>query len=282
MVKKAVLIGINYKGQEGALSGCINDINNIKDILINNCDYNPNNVKILSEETSILPNRKNIEENINWLVSNLLPNDVLYLHYSGHGSYIKDTSGDETDGKDEVIIPLDYQSKGVITDDWLFTNLVSKIPQNVTLWAFMDCCHSGTMIDLKYNYKSMCQYKNGKVNSKTVYNPTEWNDKFAFSIEKTKDVVGNIYLFSGCLDSQTSADAHIENKYQGAFTYCFVQLLKGNMSKTTDGKTRFKNGTIKLRNVLKEINGRLDINNFTQDSQLSISKQSDLERTLDL
>lgn len=282
MVKKALLIGINYKGQDGELNGCINDINNIRDVLVNNCDYDINNIRMLSEESSVLPTRKNIEDNIRWLVSNLLPNDVLYLHYSGHGTFITDRSGDESDGKDEVIVPLDYQQRGVISDDWLFSNMVERIPQNVTLWAFMDCCHSGTMVDLKYNYKSMCEYRNGKVNSNLVYNPREWTDRFSFSVERTKDVLGNIYLFSGSLDTQTAADAFIASKYQGAFTHCFLELLKGNLITTGDGKMRFRNGVIKLRNVLKEINCRLDISNYSQDSQLSISKQSDLERTLDL
>ena len=33
-MKKALLIGINYTGQNVQLNGCVNDINNIKNILI--------------------------------------------------------------------------------------------------------------------------------------------------------------------------------------------------------------------------------------------------------
>lgn len=36
---------------------------------------------------------------------------------SGHGGQVKDRNGDEKDGYDEVIFPLDYQRAGYIVDD---------------------------------------------------------------------------------------------------------------------------------------------------------------------
>jgi len=282
MVKKAVLIGINYNNSSSALNGCINDVNNIRNILINNCGYNPSNIRLLTEESQILPIRDNMEKNITWLVSNNVAGDTLFFYYSGHGSSIKDNNADETDGKDEVLVPLDYTTKGVITDDWLFNNMAAQVPANVTLWAFTDCCHSGTMIDLKYNYNSMCALKTGTIQAGMQYNSSEWNDKFSFNMERSRDLPGNVYLFSGCQDPQTSADAFINRVHQGAFTYCLVEFMKTNMTRMPDGSFRFNNGTVKLRNLLKEVNCRLDINGFGgQDTQLSMTKQSDFERTFD-
>jgi hypothetical protein len=283
MVKKAVLVGINYKGSDAQLNGCINDIRNINNILINNCEYKSENIRILTEEHAISPTKKNMEDNINWLVRDIKAGDTLIFYYSGHGANINDRNGDETDGKDEVLVPLDYNANGVISDDWLFTNMANKVPQNATLWSFTDCCHSGTMIDLKYNYKSLCALKSGQVRRGMKYNSNEWNDRFSFSMEKGKDIVGNVYLFSGCQDQETSADATINRLPQGAFTFCFTEFIKENLEKVSDNKFRFKSGTVKLRNILKEINCRLDINGFTgQNSQLSICKMTDFERTLDL
>jgi hypothetical protein len=283
MVRKALLIGINYKGSKDELRGCINDVNTIRDILIKNCGYNASNIRILTEEQVTKPTRQNIESSITWLVSNAMAGDSLFFYYSGHGAFIKDTSGDESEGNDEVIVPLDYEKQGVITDDWMFANMVCKVPASVTLWAFTDCCHSGTMLDLKYNYKSLCDLKTGKVVKGMPYNPTEWSDKFSFSLEKSKDIIGTTILFSGCQDKETSADALLAGKFQGAFSYCLIQFLKNNMVVMSDGTTRFRNGSVKVRNVLKEINCRLDINGFNgQNSQLSLSTQADLERTLDL
>lgn len=282
MVKKALLIGINYKGQDGQLNGCINDVNQIYNFLINNCGYNKNNISILTEEQPITPTRNNIETQIRWLVSNLMSGDTIFFYYSGHGSSLPDRSNDEADGRDEVIIPLDYQTKGIITDDWLFQNMVTKVPANVTLWSFTDCCHSGTMLDLKYNFRSLSQFKNGTFKKGIPYASNEWNDRFSLTLERSNEIQGNVYSFSGCQDSQTSADAFIDRKHQGAFSYCLFEAIKNNVVRMPDGTNRFRSGTIKLRNLLKEINCRLQINGFSgQESQLSCRSANDLERTFD-
>lgn len=281
MVKRALLIGINYNNTSSQLNGCINDVYNVRNFLKTYCEVQESNIKVLTDN-DISPTRANIISHINWLVSNVLPGDTLIFHYSGHGSYTTDVSGDETDRKDEVLVPLDYNSAGMISDDWLFANLVQKVPQQVNLWSFVDACHSGTMIDLKYNYKSLCALKQGNITPNMEYISSAWNDRFSFSREKTPEVVGNVCLFSGALDKETAADDYISGSAQGAFTNCLLECLKRNVVKLPDGTERFKVGSFKLRNLLKEVNCRLDIKGYAQNSQLSVSKQADLERTLDL
>lgn len=266
MAKKAVLVGINYKNTDAQLNGCINDVKNIRAILETRYGYS--NIRLLTDETDVKPTKKNIEDSIEWLVNGNVAGDTLVFYYSGHGSSLKDRTGEETDGNDEVIIPLDYTTKGVITDDWLYANLCCKIPAEANLWAFTDCCHSGTILDLKYNYQSNCVLKQGIVAS--GYNAAEWTDNYSFYVERTKDIVGNVVLFSGCQDKETSADAYLAKTNQGAFSYCFLDILKTS-----------KVQNIKLRNILKEINCKLELNGFkTQNCQLSIGKQSDLEKTM--
>lgn len=283
MVKRALLVGINYEGSDAELRGCINDIQNIRSILINNCNYLDVNIRVLTDESSIKPTKSNIESNIRWLVSNARSGDTLIFYYSGHGSYIRDTSGDENDGRDEVIIPVDYEQNGYISDDWLCTNMASRVPNGVKLYGFTDCCHSGTIIDLKYNYKSLCTYKKGQIQENMPYVYSDWTDSFYFNIEKSRNINGFVCLFSGCQDPQVSYDANIDNQYQGAFTYCFIEFLKSNMQQLPDGRKKFRNGVVKLKNVLKEINARLDISGFTgQDNQLSISRSNAIDSTFDL
>lgn len=272
MVKKALLIGINYTGTDNSLNGCINDVNNIRNFLIENCGYLKENVILITDNESIKPTKDNMEKHIRWLVDKNIAGDTLFFYYSGHGSKLRDNSGDENDGFDEVLVPLDYEKSGIISDDWLSQNLINKVNKDATLWCFTDCCHSGTMVDLKYNYKSLCELKNKSCVDKN-YNPIEWSDVFSFSIEKSNEVNGNVCLFSGCQDTQTSADATINNKSQGAFTFCLLEFLKSS---------RYKNGNVKLRNILKEINCRLKINNFSQSSQLSLSKKEDFEKVFQL
>ena len=279
MIKKALLIGINYTGSENELKGCINDVKNVRTFLTGNCKFSSSNIKLLSDEESEKPTRANMENNIKWLVTDNLPGDILVLHYSGHGGNIIDRNRDEADGRDETLIPLDFETAGEITDDWLFENLVSKVPKDVTLWCFFDCCHSGTVIDLKHNYQSNCKYRKGSIPENLIYKKEEWTDSFIFSLERSKDVVGNVCLFSGCQDKETSADAFINNTGQGAFTYCLLETLKSNLQENT---LRYKNGTLKLRSVLKEVNCRLDSKGFTQNTQISLSRKENFETTLNL
>jgi metacaspase-1 len=54
---------------------------------------------------------------MHWLVEGAQPHDSLFFHYSGHGGQTPDLDGDEDDGFDEVIFPVDYQTTGHIVDD---------------------------------------------------------------------------------------------------------------------------------------------------------------------
>ena len=67
-------------------------------------------------------------------MSDAQPDDSLFLHYSGHGVQMKDGEGDEVDGLDEVIIPLDFkkgQWDSMIRDDDLKSLLTTKLPKGV-------------------------------------------------------------------------------------------------------------------------------------------------------
>jgi hypothetical protein len=280
MVKKALLIGINYKNTEIELKGCINDTLNIQNFLTKYCLFD--HIHILTDDTEIKPFYSNIQIEIEWLVSNNEKGDSLVFYYAGHGSNVQDLNGDESDGRDESIVPLDFHSSGLIKDDYLFSNLISKVINGVNLWCFSDCCHSGSIVDLKYNFKCSTSLKKEKTITYSSYIPLDWTDNFELSLENSKDVPGNICLLSGCRDIEFATDINIENKNQGAFTFCLLKILHNNITIVDDIK-RYKSRTLKLRNLLKEINVRLLMNGFTeQQSQLSLSKIEDIEGTLDL
>ena len=54
----------------------------------------------------------------------------------------KDGEGDEVDGYDETICPVDYASSGQIVDDEMNALLVQRLPPGVRLTAIFDSCHS--------------------------------------------------------------------------------------------------------------------------------------------
>lgn len=87
-----------------------------------------------------------------WLISE--PNTCNFLHYSGHGSQVRDPDGDRDSGFDDTIVPVDFEQHGQIDSDKLHRTLVSGLPPNSTLFVIFDCCHSGSAIELPYVYRS--------------------------------------------------------------------------------------------------------------------------------
>jgi len=151
--RRAVLIGINYTGQDGQLSGCHNDVKNMNKYLTEVQGFRPHNITILMDDgMHENPTYKNIWRAYKDLVKKARGGDSLFIHYSGHGGRVRDTSGDEDDGYDETLIPVDFMQAGQIVDDDLFDKLIKPLPANCQMTSLMDCCHSGTVLDLPYRF----------------------------------------------------------------------------------------------------------------------------------
>ena len=149
---KALLIGINYVGHEGELRGCHNDVLIMKQFITSQgFSDSPDDMQILMDDgENEMPTRENLEAAMRWLVADACPGDALFLLYSGHGSQIRDESGDEESGMDQTLVPVDYEEAGQIIDDWIFGTVVMPLPTGASMFCVMDCCHSGSIMDLPY------------------------------------------------------------------------------------------------------------------------------------
>jgi len=98
------------------------------------------------------PTANNIYRAMDWITRVSEPGDTVWFHYSGHGGRLEDDNGDEEDGYDETLCPIDYAHAGQIRDDDLLKHLVKPMKQGVLVTCLMDCCHSGTVLDLPYNF----------------------------------------------------------------------------------------------------------------------------------
>ena len=89
---------------------------------------------------------------LRWLVDGAAAGDSLVFHFSGHGVQKLDNNGDEADGYDEALCPLDFEDPrgGVILDDEINATIVRPLGRGVKLHAIVDTCHSGTILDLPY------------------------------------------------------------------------------------------------------------------------------------
>ena len=211
-MKKALLIGVNYTSLPNvALSGCINDTINMRNMLVDAYGFELSNIIHLRDDTTDKtkqPTRENIINNLKSLALQSSNIEELWIHYSGHGSQVRDGNNDEADKLDEILIPIDYQTKGIITDDELLSILKTIKCRTILLF---DSCHSGTVCDLPwlFEYKTTNSYLRTQPNKTVLSNP-------------------NIFMFSGCKDTQSSFDTYsVELKQSvGAFTFTFIDCLR--------------------------------------------------------
>lgn len=262
---KALLIGINYYQTPGQLYGCINDVRKMKKLLEMR-GYTE--FMILTEEDEMKPTKTNILKGFEWLIKDNESYDKIFLHYSGHGSWLKDITSDEVDGRDECLVPLDFKTNGMILDDDIYSKLVNHI--KCDFMGVIDACHSGSMLDLKFNYHPAPTFTGGNKNNRKNYTNTyvtKTNKKLLNGLDKKENT---IMVISGCQDKQTSADAWLERKSQGALTYCFYKTIRNN---------RFNISTSEL---MKNIHLELMSKNFTQRPVLSCNKSISLKNNYEL
>jgi metacaspase-1 len=82
--KRAILIGINYTGQQGQLSGCHNDASNMGDYLEKVHGFPRSNMLILMDDNrNHAPTKQNIENAFQRIAQYSQAGDVVFLHYSG-------------------------------------------------------------------------------------------------------------------------------------------------------------------------------------------------------
>lgn len=241
--KKALLIACNYRGTKCELHGCINDTENIKNKLQNS--YNFNDIKLLTDDTLVKPTLNNIINELKNLLNNAVAGDVLFVSFSGHGTFMTDQNNDEKDGKDEMFITLDMK---YIRDDEMKQFIQGSLKKDVKLFMLFDCCHSGSMLDLKYQYLDSTD-----LDKNTITNNTE--------------TVGDVYMVSGCMDNQTSMGAYIDGEIQGAMSWALVKTLN-------------ENSNISWGELLTKMRKCLASSQFKQIPQLSSGRQLDLNEKI--
>ncbi|KAF9381195.1 Ca(2+)-dependent cysteine protease [Podila verticillata] len=251
--RRALLIGINYTGLANPLHGCVNDTADMKRFLLS-VGFEEENIRVLTDDqvgTERMPTRDNIFHHLKWLIQDAKKNDSYFLHYSGHGGQVRDLDGDETDGLDNCIFPVDHAENGVIIDDELHRDVVKKLPPGVRLTVVFDCCHSGSALDLPYIYAATGYIRGSSALANLGHELVEGNfdadalkalqDKWQkLQLEEKefarqvslKAADADVIMFSGCKDDQTSADVSItrggNTSSNGAMTYAFTKCIREN------------------------------------------------------
>jgi hypothetical protein len=190
--------------------------------------------------------------------------------------------GDEDDGYDEVIYPVDFRSAGHIVDDEMHRIMVQPLEPGVRLTAIFDSCHSGSALDLPYIYSTsgvlkepdlakeagkgllgvITSYARGDMGGIVsslmgVGKKVMSGDSAYEKTLQTKTSPADVIMWSGSKDDQTSQDANISGQATGAMSWAFITALKKNPQQSY---------VQLLNNIREELATR-----YTQKPQLSCS-----------
>ncbi|KAI6696972.1 hypothetical protein NL676_017091 [Syzygium grande] len=143
--RSAVLVGCNYEGTQYELRGCINDVRAMREALVGRFGFEEGRIEVLTDVpgSPAMPTGANIRAALGRMVDRAEPGDVLFFHYSGHGTRIPSLRPSFPFKKDEAIVPCDFN----LITDVDFRHLVSRLPKGATFTIFSDSCHSGGLID---------------------------------------------------------------------------------------------------------------------------------------
>ncbi|KAI2508263.1 Caspase domain [Fragilaria crotonensis] len=149
--KRSLLIGCNYGNVHGAeLKASHDDIRSIKDYIVNVHGFSETKgymTVLLDDDSHKHPTHLNITEGFKALSELSQPGDAVFVHFSGHGGRVLD---DES--YDEVIVPSDFQTSGIIRDTLIFKTLLAPMRYGVTVTILIDCCDTGMVFDLPYSW----------------------------------------------------------------------------------------------------------------------------------
>jgi metacaspase-1 len=277
MVKKALLVGINDYHSISDLRGCLNDIKNVRDILKTFYGFTNNDIRVVTDDRAT---EENVQSRLEWMVEGAKAGDQLFFHFSGHGSQIRDRDGDELrDNKDEILCMYGMSwDKGYISDDW-FDDLFAKVPQGVTFELIFDSCHSGTDGEIKLTEDVATpgsrvlgvsepgvvgrflpppvdiemRSEGEELPVKRLALASFANNPFKQGGTATDGFVPpKITIWSGCGESQTSADAYIGGDYNGAFSFYWCKHV------------REAGGHINREALIRKVQTSLRTNKYTQ------------------
>ena len=281
MTTKAFLVGINDYAPCGAggpdLHGCVNDVKDMANTLVI-LGFSPKNIRIL---TDCAATKANILAGLSWLLGGVVKGDSIVFYYSGHGSQIVDTGGDEIDKKDEIICPHDinFANKVYISDDD-FRAIFSKLPAGVNLEVILDSCFSGTgtreaiaLGDLPEECQTRVRYLEPPIDQTfhIDYTPELTTTGLLKGGNKTqKDMVIvpglNHVLWGACRDNQTSTETNLGGVPRGAFTYNFCLILRRTV------------GKMSRRDIDRLLTAALKKGGFAQVPQLEASSPEMLQK----
>ena len=232
--KRAFMVGASHYDTE--LTGYQwNNINGVEDVLLLSSFLQKqgfNLTMILDEKATY----DNIVQQLTHFISKTKKGDVVYIHFSTHGQPVEDKNGDEADGWDESIVPIDafkiyrkgvYEGKKHLTDDQLNTHFVElrkKIGTAGFLYVVIDACHAGTAS--RANDEAVRGTHVGFTATNKIFKPS-CDKKFHYTIDASPKL-SNVMYVEACRADQVNREIKVGDKHYGPLSYNIAQTLSEN------------------------------------------------------
>ena len=231
--KRAFLVGISH--YDTALTGYQwNNINGVEDVNLLDQTLKKQgftNTTLLDDQATF----DNIVSKIVQFTNQTKKGDIVYLHFSTHGQPVEDLNGDEEDGWDESIVPIDaykiykkdvYEGKKHLTDD-LLNNYVRRLREKIGpkgfLYVVIDACHAGT--SSRANDETVRGTHVGFTYNNKVFKPST-SKKTHYRIEASVKL-SNVLFIEACRPDQVNTEIKVEGKRFGPLSYNIAQSLSG-------------------------------------------------------
>jgi uncharacterized caspase-like protein len=217
----ALVIGINdYIDTDiNDLSWCVSDATGMRQVLLQRGWKDEEITLLLDDEAT----KDRILSEVQSIADACGTGDYILIYYSGHGTNISDASGDESDGSDEAIVPVDFNTDNISTlllDDEL-GSAVSRCRTEKGVFIF-DSCNSGGFI------ASSLAEESG-MRSRYI----ETSGTRGTGSNGDLDIV-NIPILAASAEDEDSFE--YDNLQHGVFTYFLLDAVSGlTADKNVDG-----------------------------------------------
>jgi hypothetical protein len=249
MANRALLVGINAYS-DAPLRGCVNDVMDLRDLLSAKYGFAPAEIRIVTDAEATTANiRQQLQD---WLLGTATSGDRLLFHFSGHGTQLPGGDGLVHD----VICPADFDfTEQHALSDVDFSAIFKALPADTEFSWVSDSCHSGDLAralkaEVRPRYLPPPPAVMAEINAlKARRAATRSLDG---AIERLKGV-----LIAGCQSNETSADAMIGARYNGALSYYLLQEL-----------ARAQGLSLDVDAVVKNVGRALTDNGYDQHPQI--------------
>ncbi len=186
-----------------------------------------------------------ISKALSVLASQCKVGDIVYLHFSTHGQPFEDLSGDEDDGWDESIVPVDapieftkgkYEGENHLIDDELHeycTKIRKSIGTKGMLYVVIDACHAGKA-SMGIEEEVIRGTKAGFTRNGKYYRPQKIEKGNYYNIPSSP-TLGKVVFIEACRSYQVNKEIVENGKYYGALSYYINQVLS-KQELTNDSK----------------------------------------------